>query len=99
MYSCATGKSSPRWFVAKKKAWQREGRDRMELARLAGWMSVLPHVERKGGRQLRPSDIVTFPWEKKGANFPPIDPVAMKKFEEEARDIFTQFGFITNGES
>lgn len=84
---------TPRYFAAKQKAWLNTQRRQWELARFTGWLSVLPHVSKKGG--LRITDLYRFDWEEKpkAREIPPEELEALRKFQEDAKRIFEkQFG-------
>ena len=88
--------STPRYFAARQKAYIENQRREYERARFTGWLSVLPHVTKKGG--LRITQLFRFDWEEKPqAQFEPVDVAAMKQFEDEAKKIFEQqFGIKFN---
>lgn len=84
---------TPRYFAARQKAYIENQRRDWERARFTGWLSVLPHVSKKGG--LKITDLYRFDWEEKPKPKPmePVDLEALRKFEEDAKKILEkQFG-------
>ena len=49
-------------------------RQQWARARMIGYWSFLPHIKR--GRKLKPTDMITFPWE---ANAPKVKPISREE--------------------
>lgn len=65
---------TPREFVATQKAYIERERRQWELARYSGYLSILPHTDKK--KRLKISDLGLFPWEKQ------VLPIAKPASEE-----------------
>jgi len=86
--------STPRFFYARYKAWERQEQTKWERARLAGYLAAAPHFDHK--RRVKITDMWRFPWDK-APKFEPVDKEAMEKFRDEAKKIFEKrFGVTIN---
>lgn len=91
---------TPRYFQARLKAWELGVQRQWEQARYIGYLAVLPHVD--GKKRLKQTDLGRFPWEKMPKPvFEPQDEAALKKFENEAIEIFKKMGLpaVSNGDN
>lgn len=85
--------STPRYFAARQQAFTMAQRVEWERARFMGWLSVLPYTQ---GKTLKVTDLCPFEWDPEPQA--PAGPTeeelaALRKFEEEAKQIFEkQFG-------
>lgn len=75
--------TSPRFFAARQRAWQRQQQEGWEQARYIGWLCIQPHIDTK--RRIKITDLGRFPWEElKKPVFEPVDKAKMDKFRQDA---------------
>lgn len=52
---------TPRFFYNATKGWEANRREAWERSRYAGYLAILPHVDKK--KKLKITDLGRFPWE------------------------------------
>jgi hypothetical protein len=84
-------------IMAEERRTLMEELERQEWARarMIGYWSFLPHIKR--GRKLKPTDMMTFPWESTASNVEPISREEnLRRIQERDAKIYAKQQILNN---